>query len=362
METAGCHAGAAFHDCPDAATPTGRITLAVEAFLDSAPDDHPWCAVASYYDPHAPHLAPRRFSALHPPESLTLPPFTREELSRVSSRSTIKWQAQGADHATDDEKRHYLSVYLSLCSYVDEQVGRLVRMVERRGESADTVIVFVSDHGDFCWQHGMCKKDLVLWDALLHIPFVIAWPGVIRHQVVDTLTGQVDVLPSLIDLLDLERHPGVQGRSLAPLVRDGHLLAEKAVFAEVCHSWMQNPYSSYAEFAAAWQAARNNAHDPLHYTAPYNVPGDHVMAVRTRKWKYIRFGSGFEELYDLENDPGERRNLVSVTARDDGTLLHMRSLMLDATIRAGDPLSPRQRAALRAAFPRWRNALEPPTT
>ncbi len=358
METMGCHAGAAFHDCPDAATPTGRITHAVEAFLDGAPADRPWCAVASYYDPHAPHLAPRRFASLHPPKDLTLPPFMPGELARVSPRSAIKWQAQGADHATDDEKRHYLSVYLSMCSYVDEQVGRLVRLIDSRGETADTVILFVSDHGDFCWQHGMCKKDLVLWDALLHIPLLISWPGEVRSQSVNTMTSQVDLLPSLLDLLGLERPAGLQGRSLAPLLRGEPLPDEDAVFAEVCHPWMRNPYSSYADFDAAWKAARHHDDDPLRYTASYNIPGDHVVGVRTRHWKYIRFAHGFEELYDLEADPAERRNLALEPALSDNALLSMRSVLLDAIIRARDPLTPLQRAALHQAFPRWKSVRE----
>lgn len=356
MRTIGAFAGAAFHDLPDEATGTGRIGDAAVGFLEASQDPRPWCAVASFHDPHAPHLAPRRFAQHHPADRIELPPWSSEELDTKPPRSRIKRQAQGSPRADDAARRHFLSVYRSMCSFVDEQVGRIVAAADRRGDASRTLVVFLSDHGDFCWQHGMCKKDLVLWDALLHVPCLFRWTGTLpAGRSPDTLTDHTDIVPSLLDLLGLETPQGVHGRSLAPLLRGETEDQKDVVFAEVCHPWMENPYPTFEAFHEAWQSAQaSDQPHPLKWTAPFNVPGDYVKGVRTRDWKYTRLGSGFEELYDLAADPGERRNLApAATGETLARLQEMRLLFLDQLMKSADPRSPKDDAALATHYPSW---------
>ena len=80
------------------------------------------------------------------------------------------------------------------------------------------------------------------------------------------------------------------------------------------------------------------------------------MGVRTECWKYIRFAHGFEELFDLRNDPGERCNLARDPAAVAGILGHMRAVLADAAKRASDPLDPGEHDGRRRAFPQWRSA------
>src|SRR5690606_20043936 len=89
------------------------------------------------------------------------------------------------DRATDADKRHYISVYASMVAFIDEQVGRILDALRNRPDADRTIVVFTSDHGDFCWHHGLCKKDLVLYEDLLHVPAVIHWPAALRSQTFD---------------------------------------------------------------------------------------------------------------------------------------------------------------------------------
>jgi arylsulfatase len=307
LATHGSFASASFHDFPDEATTTGVIAKQALESIAQAPADRPWCLVASFYDPHVPHLAPRRFAARHPTATMPVPAMPEGDIfSGKPDRLRIKYHAQGSDRATENDKRHYLSVYASMVDFVDEQLGHLLAALRTRPDADRTIVAFTSDHGDFAWHHGLCKKDLVLYEDLLHVPAVIAWPGRIEPRCVDhTYTQHTDILPTLLELAGLEKPAGCQGRSFATLLRGRTPSHRDSVYAEICFPWMRNPYPDYRTFRAAWdQGAVRPA------GASYNVPGDHTKSVRTAEWSYLWYADGFEELYDLRADPDEWTNLA----------------------------------------------------
>lgn len=323
LTTHGSFASAAFHDFPDEVTTTGVIAGQAQRSLAEAPADRPWCLVTSFYDPHVPHLAPRRFAARHPADAMPLPPAPAGDLfAGKPERLRIKYHAQGSDRATENDKRHYLSVYASMVDFVDEQFGRLLAGLRSRPDADRTIIVFTSDHGDFAWHHGLCKKDLVLYEDLLHVPAVIAWPGRIAPQRVEhTFTQHTDILPTLLDLAGLDQPAGCQGRSFAPVLKGETSSHRKSTYAEICFPWMRNPYPDYRAFRAAWD--HGSVRPP---GASYNVPGDHSKSVRTADWSYLWYGDGFEELYHLRTDPEEWTNLAGDAAHA-ATLATMRELL-----------------------------------
>ena len=70
-----------------------------------------------------------------------------------------------------------MAIYYAMVTYVDEMIGRILDLLREKRLEEDTLVVFTSDHGDFCFEHGMCKKDLVLVESLLHVPLLLSWPG-----------------------------------------------------------------------------------------------------------------------------------------------------------------------------------------
>lgn len=353
LASVGSYASAEFHDFPDEVTHTGRVANRALGFLDVSPIDRPWCVVASFSDPHVPHLAPRRFEGMYPTDSIELPEWDPSELDSKHPRVRVKRGAQGADRASDDEKRFYLSVYGAMCSFVDEQIGRLVAAARKRPDSERTLIVFVSDHGDFGWRHGLCKKDLLLYDDLLHVPAIFHFPARLPAAKIEkTLSEHADVMPTLLDLAGIEIPLGCQGKSIVPVATGLAVEHRDQVHAEICYPWMRSGFETAEAFRSAWTQAREDGL-PLGRSAPYNVPGDHARCVRSADWKYIWYGDGFEELYDLAQDPSESRNLATTAACGD-VLQRMRDRLREWA-QAADPRSPAIEAAQREAFGRWKS-------
>ncbi|MBK1878518.1 sulfatase family protein [Pelagicoccus mobilis] len=311
LESIGSYASSEYHDFPDMATTSGLIATSVATAIRVAPHDRPWSITASFYDPHVPHLAPKRFEKEYPPKDIQIPINPNENLKDKAPRVALKQEAQGALRASLQEKRLYSSVYYSMCSYVDELIGDIIEELGKREDAENTIIVFLSDHGDFNWDHGLCKKDLLLYESLLHVPCIISWPGKIPPQVVDkTFTEHADIVPTLLELASIPRPPTIQGKSMVPLLEQQTASHRKSTHAEVCYPDMRNPFSTYPEFIDALNDAKKNG-DPLGQSTSFNIPGDYTKSIRTEDWTYIWYGNGYEELYDANNDPKEERNLAS---------------------------------------------------
>jgi arylsulfatase len=333
-------ASACFHDfAPEVTDPYLSRESAVE-FLESAPTDRPFCLTVSFSDPHAPHVAPRKFEAMYPLNDIALPDVPEGVLKQKAPRFEVKQQAQGAPLATDEDRQRYLAVYYAMISWVDENVGAILSALDRLGRREDTIIVFTSDHGDFNFHYGMCKKDLVLLDCLLHVPCLISWKGRLApRQVTDALVEQVDVLPTLLELCGTDVPFGCQGQSLVPLLEGRTDHHRDEVHAEICPPTYRNPYKTYDAFRSAWEEGHETPGHPLCWSAPFNVPGDYCKMIRTESLKYVWYHDGFEELYDLCSDPGELVNLAGEEAWR-GRCAEMRLRLLEWNAQSEDPLDP----------------------
>jgi arylsulfatase A-like enzyme len=310
LRSVGSWASAVFHDFDPRLTDPYLSRQSAIEFLDRAPADRPFCLAVSFSDPHVPHLALSKYREVYPLDQIPVPRAPEGVLDGKAPRFVIKQRAQGALEASEEDVRRYLAVYYAMISWVDENVGAILAALEKNGQRENTIVVFSADHGDFNFDYNMCKKDLVLLDALLHVPFLLSWPGHISPRVVaQAMVEQVDVFPTLLELCEVEIPFGCQGRSLVPLIEGQAAQHKDVVYAEICPPHHRNPYPTYEAFIAAWHEGHDTPGHPLYRSAPFNVPGDYTKAIRTRTWKYIWY-DGFEELYDLERDPHEWVNLA----------------------------------------------------
>lgn len=318
LQDLGCWA-ASFHDFPEELTRTHRTGAAAVEYLRQVDTASPFFLWVSFADPHVPHTAPRRFSPLYPLDEMPVPPGALAaeydaEVQHKPTRQAVKRKAQGMVDAPEEGLHRYIAVYSAMISFVDEWIGRILYTLAMRGLADDTLVVFVSDHGDFRGEHGMVKKDLVLYDSLLHVPCIVRYPGHIKPQALENaLVEQIDLYPTILDYANIDIPKGVQGVSMRPLLEGKAEPMHGAIYAEICPPLFRNPYKTADEFILEWQNYHTADGHPLQWTAPYNVPGEFVKAIRTVERKYIWYASGEEELYDLTLDPGEIQNLA-----DDG--------------------------------------------
>lgn len=194
---------------------------------------------------------------------------------------------------------------------VDRQIGRLLEELTQSGRLGDTIIVLQADHGEDRLQHHELGHGQQLYDSVLHVPLIIAWPGRLPPARVRGMVRTVDILPTVLDLLGLPTPGGLDGMSLLPRLRGGPggesppLLAETLLSAE----------AEFGQFLPDGSLAS---------------PGLRRLAVRTPRWKYVvatrhplinytrqpRVAAGGdapprEELYDLLADPGETTDVAA---------------------------------------------------
>jgi arylsulfatase A-like enzyme/Tfp pilus assembly protein PilF len=171
--------------------------------------------------------------------------------------------------------------YLGEVAYTDQVVGRLTSWLKQSGLWERTLVVLLSDHGESLGEHGEKAHTFFVYDATQHVPLVVRTPwgdrGRSRMQV-----STVDVMPTVLDLVGLPPEPEIDGRSLARLVLHPAAEAPGVAYAE----------TYFPRFHYGWQ---------------------HLRAMRDGRWKYIEAPT--PELYDVQQDPGETRNVYKAYSR-----------------------------------------------
>lgn len=194
-------------------------------------------------------------------------------------------------------------------AWSDELVGRLDAALGAAGLRGDTLLIVTSDHGEGLDEHGEAVHGFFVYETTLHVPFFARGPRVVPGTRITAVTRTVDVLPTALDLLGLaDKTPAVSGRSLAPALA-GRPMDDEPTFAESLVPLVHYGWSD-------------------------------LRALRDGRWKYIL--APRPEMYDLEQDPGERVNLVDqqpARARAFRTGLEQRLRQEQSALRDAGPVN-----------------------
>ncbi len=254
-------------------------------FLDAAPD-RPFCAQVAFQKPHHPLLPQRRFWEMYP-EDLELPAgFHHEPTGRSPAfqtmwrqMRTMRWDfARPGDDAEAGPRRAWRGT-LACITQIDDVFGRLRDELERRGLWEDTIVVYSSDHGAYHGLRGIPEKAPgICSEDVCRVPLLLRAPGLARPGgVTDALVQSVDLAPTLAAACGLPPMDTADGSDLGPLLRGEVASVHEAVVTE-------NAFSK---------------------------------AIRWGRWRYVHYprvmfgGACDGELYDLDADPEETRNLIA---------------------------------------------------
>ncbi len=277
----------------------------------------PWLMSVNIFNPHHPFCPPKEYYDRYDPDKLPSPPYQKGELATKS-----KYQQEDHENSrnlsftkTDDlTHRRITAAYYAMIEEIDFHVGRILQALDETGQADNTIVIFMSDHGELLGDHGLYLKGPHLYEGGMRVPLIIRWPGQYKAGLKsDALVEMVDLVPTILDACGIPISPGVQGKSLTKLLKGETVTHRDSVYAECYDS--------------------GRLYDP----PPM------LTMVRDRGHKLIYYHSlHFAELYDLEKDPGEVRNIWS-SPQSAGLRETMMQLMLDRMAETVDPL-PRRKA------------------
>ncbi len=245
------------------------------AQLLAKPSDKPFFLALGISKPHLPWFVPQEYFDRHPLDSIKLPSFHLDDLgdivdptgvAKFTPTSDFKWLNQDPELF-----KSAVQGYLAANSFADDCVAHVLNALEKSPARDNTIVVIFGDHG---WHLGekLRFRKSTLWAESTRLPLMIRVPGMNSRQDCHRVVNLMDLYPTLIDLCGLPAKAEIDGRSIAPLLRDP---------------------------AAAW---------------PYpsvTVNGKGNASVRDERWYYIRYENGSEEFYDMQSDPMQWTNLAN---------------------------------------------------
>ena len=229
----------------------------------------PFFIATGFVRPHYPSVAPKQYFAKYPFADMPLPKVPANDLDDIPKPGLGQTLSQnsGISKWPANQKRMW-SAYYATVTYMDEQLGKVLDQLDRLKLTDSTAIVFISDHGYHLGEHHFWQKSN-LHVEVTRVPMIIAAPGM-TPGFSQSATELMDIYPTLCSLLKLPTPKSVQGRNLVPV--------------------LQNPKTKVRSAALSL------------------VRGSHCL--RGDRWAYMRYRSGEEELYDMQNDPEELVNLA----------------------------------------------------
>lgn len=267
--------------------------------------------------PHPPFEVEEPWFSLHDRRDMAAP--LEADLSDKPRYMQAIVDRYGTKRVSAAEWAEIRGTYAGMVSRVDDQLGRVMRALDAAGHADDTATIFFTDHGEYLGDFGLVEK----WPAgqhesLLHDPLVIAAPGGAEGAVAESFVELVDLVPTVLELAEVEPGWSHFGRSLAPLLRDASLVHRDCAFSEGGFRLDEKHLLERASFPYDLKAAIQNE-DP--------VTNGRVMTIRTDAFTYCHRLYEADELYDRRADPGECVNLAADPAHAPGVAAHREKLL-----------------------------------
>jgi arylsulfatase A-like enzyme len=265
--------------------------------------DKPFILFVAFVEPHSPYNGP--LNSVHPAEKI-VSPATAPLSDDTPLRYRLMREWQESEALLDGERlpmQYYFGItlqerkgmrqrYLGLVTQVDQSIGTILQCLNDYDVAENTIVVHTSDHGDMLGDHGLFGKE-VMFEEAVHIPWLIKLPGQESTRRIAVPVSQIDFLPTMVELLGGRGSPQFAGTSRAALIR-GEATTIDSVFIE----WAPNriKVKKGTKLASRWQVKR--------------AVDESTRAIVTADgWKLCLRDRDLNELYNLNDDPGESRNL-----------------------------------------------------
>lgn len=277
---------------------THRLTTEGIEFLKKK-DDQPFFLWLNYQDPHPAFCCPEPYASMYNPDDIVLSPRVRHyDKDKQPVRNEVFRIHSEMKSCSDADLKKAIAHYMGQVTYVDDNVGRIVEALKESHQEKDTVILFFSDHGELLGDYGMTHKNPTFYDCLSRIPAILVHPdGRWQKKVFTGLTEEVDLVPTLLDMLGVEIPPTMVGHSWVHELDEGNDRGKKSILCE----------------AGGGAPTCKKPIEGLILKAPHLPTSLGVGAmIRRGAYKLSIYGDDLCELYNLEKDPDELDNLYGM--------------------------------------------------
>jgi choline-sulfatase len=253
-------------------------TMAAEWLENEAPKEkQPWCLVAGFVSPHFPLVVPQSYFDQYRREDIPMPvAWRKEEWARHPVLELKRRQEALEEPFTEAQIRNAMHAYYALASFLDEQVGGVLDALYRSGQAESTRIIYASDHGEMLGEHGLWWKSS-MYESSVAVPLIVAGPDIPEARATSTCAMLVDLYPTILEAVGLPTDPAdvdLPGRSLIQAAQAPN--TERIAFSE--------------------------------YHAIFSPTG--IFMLRYGRFKYTHYVDYPPQLFDLETDPDEMRDLA----------------------------------------------------
>ena len=244
----------------------------------------PWLFSLNIYDPHGPFDPPQKYIDRYNIDELPDPVFVDSDIKEKGVFNEVMFQSVPKKY-TDKENKTRLAKYWAQIDLIDENIGRILKILEETGQFDNTLIIFSSDHGDMTGDHGLVSKGARFYESLVRVPLIFWYPPWFEQNLQsEALVELIDIVPSLLELAGLPVDKRVQGKSLLPIL-----------------TGKKSP-DFHKEFVRceSYDATILRGNQTIGFATMY----------RDARYKIINYhGHEKGELFDLSKDPNEFHNL-----------------------------------------------------
>ena len=281
----------------------------------AANNDGPWLFSVNFFDPHHPFDPPAEYLKRYNPAEMPAPKFREGELDNKPRFQQLdhEWahNTPGYFHTagmTAEDRGYVTAAYWAMVELIDDAIGRMIEALRDTDQLDNTLVIFMSDHGEMLGDHGIYLKGPHFYEQLVRVPLVLRWPARCQRDLrADGLVELIDLAPTLLDAAGVPVPLAMQGRSLLPILSgeadpDHH---RDHVFSEYYNSW-----------------THKDAYSTMLRTSDSKI--------------IVHHGSEPGELYDLASDPDEFDNLWNRSGAA-GLKTEMLKRAFDASVFTMDP-------------------------
>jgi len=268
-----------------------------------AAEDKPWHIWVDYEEPHLPCRPSEPFASMYNPRDII--PWDGYDDPFVNKPYCHKQQTFSWDTDQMNWEEHFAPMvarYYGVISQLDDALGRIFAALRECGQLENTIVAFTSDHGDMCGSHQMLDKHYVLYDDICRVPLMVRMPGAAPRVCDRFVSNCLDLPYSFIEWLDLDKPEVLHGQML-PLTGEEDASCRQRI-----------------------SCTSNGQQFGLYST----------RMIRDREYKYVWNLTDVDELYCLNDDPGEKVNLIARPEQQE-RIAQMRRLLYDELRAHNDP-------------------------